>query len=59
MVNVYQFELEDGTVAGCGTKVEFEYWASQGLLDGHKLGCVIGQEAAACDVQRQAAWAKG
>lgn len=57
MVPVYEWVLSDGTAFGCGTRVEFEYWLSQGVNpEGSALGAVIAQEPAACDDRRRKAW---
>ncbi len=55
-VPVYEWQL-DGRGVGLGTKVEFDYWASEGVLaDGTTLGDVLGYEPAANDETRKAQW---
>ncbi len=58
MVNVYEWQLSDGTVTGLGTQVEFEHWQSEGVIEANaKLGAVLCQEPASEDERRKAAWA--
>ena len=54
MVEVYEW-IADGSVIGCGTKVEFDHW--QDAMPGATLGKVIAYEPAAEDERRQIAWA--
>lgn len=58
MVNVYEWVLASGKGFGCGTKVEFDYWAAQGVNpEGSRLGKVISQEPESEDARRKIAWA--
>ncbi len=56
-VAVYEWVGPDGTGLGCGTRVEFDYWQSQGVIaDDDKLGELLTHEPADQDAKRIAAW---
>lgn len=56
MVSVYEFTCA-GVVTGCGTKVEFDYWTSQGVFpEGSAIGREIASENASEDAARKQAW---
>lgn len=57
-VPVYEFQLADGTVMGCGTQAELDYWTAEGVMEGYQLGRVLGHEPASMDDKRRAAWTK-
>lgn len=57
-IAVYEWLAGDGTGLGCGTKVELEYWQSEGVIDADaSLGRTIAHEPASEDARRQLAWA--
>lgn len=57
MVKVYEWQFTDGTVFGCGTKCEFDYWQSEGIVDPDAvLGKVICNEPASEDERRKVLW---
>jgi hypothetical protein len=57
-VPVYEWLLADGTPFGCGTKVEFDYWLSEGVNEADsRLGDIMGHEPASEDERRKLAWA--
>ena len=56
MVTIYNFTL-NGSVIGCGTKAEFDYWTLQGVFSaGCQLGGAIGEEDASIDQSRKQEW---
>lgn len=58
-VPVYEFLNADGTVTGCGTAREMQFWKAEGVFaEGDKLGAILCQEPASEDERREAAWAK-
>ena len=58
MIAVYEIHNADGSLNGCGTALEFEYWADFGLYgEGAYLGKVICHEDASLDEARKLQWA--
>lgn len=58
-VPVYEFLTASGTLVGCGTQVELDYWsANDGPMAGFRVGKIISYEPASEDERRKAAWAK-
>ena len=48
-VPVYEWLLADGTVIGCGTRSEFDFWNAEGIANGDRMGKIIGHEPAAVE----------
>lgn len=58
-VPVYEWLSADGFPMGCGTQVEFDHWAAEGVnAPGEKLGKILCYEPASMDERRKAAWAR-
>jgi hypothetical protein len=57
VVEVFEWAYTDGTVFGCGTKVEFDYWKAEGVIDPEAVfGKSIGFEPASEDDRRRKCW---
>lgn len=57
MVPVYEWLDADGRPTGCGTKLEFDHWTSEGVLnEGDRLGGVLCHEPASRDERRKVVW---
>jgi hypothetical protein len=54
-VPVYEWVAKDGTVLGCGTRVELDHWEDEGVFTAH-LGKVLCHEPASEDERRKRAW---
>jgi hypothetical protein len=53
---VFQFLAADGSLVGCGTQLELDYWKSQGTMNGYRIGERIGWEHPREDAKRRKAW---
>lgn len=57
VVEVFEWAYTDGTVFGLGTKLEFDYWKSEGVVDPEAvLGKSMGFEPASEDDRRRKCW---
>lgn len=56
-VPVYEWAYPDGTTFGCGTRVEFDYWKAEGVIDPEAVfGKLLGHEPASEDDRRRKCW---
>lgn len=56
-IAIYEWEFSDGQSFGCGTKCEFDYWQSEGIVDPEaRLGKVISYEPQSEYDRRKAMW---
>lgn len=53
-ISVHEWTYPDGKTFGCGTKVEFDYWKAEGVIDPESVfGECLGQEPASEDERRR------